>query len=748
MKKIVSAILSTALILSCCLLSFAQPKESSARLYNYYDDGMLFKHSEEAVFAGVAKPNAEISVTLYDCNKNAVRNSKAVSDSNGIFKVSFIAPQGGFEEYSVTLTENGVEFETLENVVFGELWIACGQSNMSYPLGQSKTGIESIENGESFNYWVRALMIPFYPQNGDENDPVPSDPQTEYHSAFWTNGKENDIIGASAVGYYFADNLVSELEMPVGFLNTSLGGSSILSWLSREAIDGNEQVKNEILKHDDYIKLNKWKEDKQNIYTDMTANFNTKIAPLADFNVSGMIWYQGESDVNSDWSSERFKNTFRLIQESYTEHFGYKDGLLPVIATQLAPFTYYSEYALAERNEDFAQLHYERPDSIAVTPIHDVPLTYLPLAGAIHPDSKFEVGERMAYAALGLVYGEHNNYSTSLPVSYEVKEGSIYVKLANVGSGLTFKGEYIKGFALCAKDGIYLPAEAEIIAPDTVKITCNEIEEPVSAAYAYCQTNFDANLYATENGVPSLAVSPFVTDRSYNRQFWTERYWTDCENNKIWHTHDNTTSGYFDAWAGNNAHITYTADDSYSGVNGLNIKSDSPAFSINPVTKGLNEDGKPERFYDNDHNYTNYGTMSFFIRNNANNNVTLKNVEIWRDNSYKYTAAIDGTSDVSADIPADGKWHKITVNLNKLYLNGNDCGIAVTNNKLTRTTDFIFNFECEGEADLSFDHVRFTAENGNEKPSFDPNPDNAETFLEKISLFFTRLIGAIASIFI
>lgn len=536
--------------------------------------------------------------------------------------------------------------------------------------------------------------------------------------------------------------------MPVGFLNTSLGGSGILSWLSREAIDGNEQVKNDMIKHGDYINHNKWNENKQNIYTDMTANFNTKIAPLADFNVSGMIWYQGETNLNSNWSSERYKQAFRLIQESYTDYFGYEDGLMPVIATQLAPFPYYNEYALAERNEDFAQLHYERPDSIAITPIYDVPLTYLPVAGAIHPDSKFEVGDRMAFAAMGLVYGERQVYSTALPVAQEIKDGSIYVKLANTGSGLTFKGDYIKGFALCEKDGIYLPATAEIVAPDTVKVTSDEVKEPVSASYAYCQMNFEANLYATENGEPALAVSPFVTDRNYNKQFWIERYWVDCESDKIWHTPDNSTAGYFDAWSSENAQITYTPDDSYSGINGMNIKSKASTFSVNPVINGINESGNLERFYDNDHNYKNYGTMSFFVRNNGQNDITLNNVEIWRDSSRKNTAAIDGTSDVSVDIPADGKWHKITINLNKLYLNGNDCGIAVTNNKLSVTTDFIFNFEADGEADLSFDHIRFTAENGNEKPSFDPNPDNAETFWEKISLFFTKLIGAVASIFI
>lgn len=748
MKKFLSVLFVLLLVVSSQPVVFAQNKTISARLYNYYDDGMLFKHSSEAIFAGTATPNSEITVELIASNGNAVRNGKGTVSADGTFKVSFTTPEGSFGEYNVVLKENGATFDTLENVVFGELWIACGQSNMSYPLGQSKTGIETIKKGEKFNKWVRALMIPFYPLNGDENDPVPVDPQTEYYDAHWTSGEESDIQGVSAVGYYFAEKLVDELDMPVGILNTSLGGSGIVSWLSREAIDTNEQVKNDLIQHGNYIKYNKWKESEQNIYGDMSANFNSKIAPLSNFRVSGMIWYQGESDINSNWNSERFKRTFKLIQESYTEHFNYSDGLMPVIATQIAPFLYYSETALAERNEDFASLHYERPDSIAVTSIHDVPLTYTPIVGAIHPESKYEVGTRMAFSAMGLVYDKYETYSTSLPESCETQNGSIYVKLNNVGDGLAIKGNVLKGFTICGENGIYLPAEAEIVSADTIRVSHADIAEPKSVAYAYCATNFEANLYATEKGELAIPVSPFVTNKEYNKHFWVERFWNDCESDKIWHSVGQETTGYYDSWLADNAEIKFTNNSSYSGENGMRIKSESSEFNVKPVMTFVDAEGKTSRISDNDHNYTDYGTMSFYIRNNGNKDVTLTSVDIFRDLKYKYSPAIDGSNDVSAVIPADGQWHKVTLNLNKLYRNGNNCLPSITNNKLKRTTDIIFNFEGEGSSDLSFDNVRFSAENGNEKMSFDADYDNAETFLDKICVTLTKFIGHIFSIFI
>ncbi len=749
MKKIISIVLSIILTVTLFMPVFASASAPvKARLYNYYGNNMLFKQNDEAIFAGIADSGNKIEIELHDSKGNIIKTSESTANSDNTFKISFIAPKGSFEEYNVILKDNGSEFAKLENVVFGELWVACGQSNMSYPLGQSKSGIESIEKGEKFNKWVRALMIPFYPQNGNDNDLIPADPQTEFHNASWINGEENAIIGASAVAYYFAEELINELQMPVGFLNTSLGGSCLASWLSRDAIEGNNRIKQDFIDSNDYIKYDKWKEDKQNIYSDMTANFNTKIAPLSNFRVSGMIWYQGESDINESWTSERFTRTFKLLQETYTNHFNYTDGLLPVVCTQIAPFLYYSYTALAERNADFAALHNDRPDSIAITSIHDVPLTYTPIVGAIHPESKLEVGERMAFAAMGLVYGKRDVYSVATVESSEIKESSIYIKLKNTGDGLSVKGDILKCFTLCGENGIYLPAEAEIVSNDTVRVYCDMISNPKSAAYAYCATNFEANLYATENGELALPVSPFVTNKSFNKHHWTERFWDDCEGKEIWHSVGQETSGYYPSWSSENSEINFTAEDCYSGNNGMNIKSTFNEFSVEPVMTYTESDGKTQRIPDNDHDYRDYGTMSFYIRNNSSEDVVLKNISIYRDFGYMYMPSIEGTSQISAVIPADGGWHKITVDLNKLYINGNRFGIALTNDKLERTTGIVFNFEAEGESDLSIDHIRFTAEEGNEKASFDVDYKSAETILEKISAFFTLILGFIAEIFI
>ena len=136
-KKIISVLLFIA-ILSCCItISYAG--EVQASLYSVYGDGMLFKQNDAVVFAGTGKPGTAISATLFNSSNALVRKGDTVVNSDGVFFVSFVAPAGGFEEYSIVLTADLQEFAKLENIVFGELWLASGQSNMMYPLAQEKS---------------------------------------------------------------------------------------------------------------------------------------------------------------------------------------------------------------------------------------------------------------------------------------------------------------------------------------------------------------------------------------------------------------------------------------------------------------------------------------------------------------------------------------------------------------------------------------------------------------------------------
>ncbi|MBQ7962028.1 MAG: hypothetical protein IJ289_05455, partial [Clostridia bacterium] len=283
MKKLLSVILCVTMIFGISSVAFAA---ESLQLYTFYGDGMLFAQNKEAVISGTAAGGI-VTAELYDKNNNLIASGEASVESDGTFAVSFNAPSGSYDEYSVVVKNNGSVAETLENVVFGELWLASGQSNMQYPLLQEKNGAELYKNHEKLGTDIRVLLVPAINEYKGSTALVPCDPQTDIVGASWVTGDDEAVYSMSAVAYYFAKEMTEKLSMPVGILNVPLGGSAISSWISRAAIDSNESVKNILSSFGEYYDAESWNEAERSIFYDMTCNFNLKIAPLSHFRPSG-----------------------------------------------------------------------------------------------------------------------------------------------------------------------------------------------------------------------------------------------------------------------------------------------------------------------------------------------------------------------------------------------------------------------------------------------------------------------------
>ncbi|MBQ8026552.1 MAG: hypothetical protein IJ261_00380, partial [Clostridia bacterium] len=299
-----------------------------------------------------------------------------------------------------------------------------------------------------------------------------------------------------------------------GILNSSLGGSSIASWLSREAIESDSLLKNAYIENGVYIERSDWDENNTNIYADMTANYNLRTHAYRNFRPSGMIWYQGETDLIYGWSHDTYAYSFDAMQQMYTDMFGFEDGFFPIIYTQIAAYHYPpNDYVLPEWNINYTEIQNTLPDSRAMITLSDLPLTYIPELGVIHPQTKEPVGQRIAWAAQAMVYGKGNTHTAATLKASEVKDGSIYATFKNVGDGLTTNSKILQGFAICGDNGIYVQAQAEIVSNDTVRIWSDEVSEPISATYAYDVSNMAANLFSSQNGEPLMPVSVFVTKK-------------------------------------------------------------------------------------------------------------------------------------------------------------------------------------------------------------------------------------------
>ncbi len=736
-KKIVSLFVVFTMLLS--LFVFADASESAAETFSFYTDGMLFKQNEKAVIAGTGKPDSKIKVELYDKNGILISENESTVGSDGLFEVSFNAPSGSFDSYSVILKENGTEFRRITDVLFGELWLASGQSNMQYPLIQAKNAIEKLDSNAETNKFLRVLITPFYSEYDETKGMIPAYPVKDIPGSKWINANDPSVYEMSAVAYFFGIKMIDKLNVPVGILNISLGGSTIASWISRNEIDSNPEVKNDFIKNNKYVEVSDWDKEKRSIYNEMSTNYNLRMEALKHFRLSGLIWYQGESDIG--WTGEEYSRAFDLLQKSYTKLFDYSDGLLPVVFTQLASY-FYSEsgWELPARNVDFSEMQQKESDSRALISIYDIPLTYLPEAGVIHPECKLEVGERMAFAALGMLYNRNDCYTSATIKNSELKDGSVYVKLNNVGDGLVADGNELKGFSICGNDGIYVKADAEIIGNDMLRIFNDEIDSPVSAAYAFSLNNEKSNLFASINGEKALPVSPFVTDRTIGKEYWSEKTWAECDDESIWHTIDDKHSRLYPSWTSDTAALIFENSS-------LKIASDTPQFTASPVLN-YNDGYKTLAFNDSNTDYSSFGKMSFSVRNCSKDNIILNEIKFKKQNIIYYSPAVSDTLSDSYVIPADGEWHTVSFDLNKMYLYGFETWFSYSAKKIKNVPDIEFCFESLGDnCVVNIDNIRFYPSVGEHGIGFDADKNNADNIFEYMSAVMVNFIGMIFTVF-
>lgn len=222
------------------------------------------------------------------------------------------------------------------------------------------------------------------------------------------------------------------------------------------------------------------------------------INPLITFIIKGVIWYQGEGNVDRAY---QYRELFPLMIKDWRKQWKIN---LPFYFVQLANYTKVSdqpeESNWAELREAQLQtLHLENTGMAVTIDIGD--------AKDIHPKNKQEVGHRLALLARSLTYNERISYSGPIYESYVIEENTIRIKFKYAESGLkTQNGEILKGFSIAGLDHKFQWAEAKIDGNEVI-VTNKEITHPIAVRYAWAK-NSVCNLCNNAQ----LPASPFRTD--------------------------------------------------------------------------------------------------------------------------------------------------------------------------------------------------------------------------------------------
>ncbi len=236
-----------------------------------------------------------------------------------------------------------------------------------------------------------------------------------------------------------------------------------------------------------------------------TALFKNMIAPMLNYRIKGVLWYQGES--NTSKAFEHFSLFKTLITDWRNQ---WQQGDFPFIYAQLPNFV---EVNVESTKYDWAYLRETQLKTLFTVPNTGMAVSIdIGEWNDIHPLNKKELGYRLALAARKVAYGENKIvYLGPIYRGLKIANNQVILSFTNTGSGMVVKnGETLHCFEVCGKDGNYFPAEAHIVG-NTIIVSCNKVIQPVAVRYAWANNPEGANLYNKEG----LPASPFRTSELY-----------------------------------------------------------------------------------------------------------------------------------------------------------------------------------------------------------------------------------------
>ncbi len=464
-------LVSLCLLLSACWTSIAL---SAIKLPAVIGDNMVLQRDMPVPIWGWADKGEEVTVSV------AGQTLSAKASDDGRWKV-ILAKLGVGQPLEMTIKGSSGNVITLKNILVGEVWVGSGQSNMQMGVNSCKDAPKEIAEAKYPN--IRLFTVP---------NKKAAEPQTNCEGQ-WVECSPASVPGFSAAAYFFGRQLHKELNVPVGLINTSWGGSPAQWWTSRKTLESIDSLKSLV-------------------GGESSSLYNAMIAPLIPYAIRGAIWYQGEANVGGAY---QYRTLFPAMIANWRADWG--QGDFPFGYVQIAPFAGYSEdwganpAACAELWEAQTMTLKLSPNTgMAVTvDIADVDFIHPKNKDyrGIHPTNKQDVGRRLALWALAKVYGKDLVYSGPIYKSMTVEGNKIRLQFDHVGGGLIASdGKPLTYFTIAGADQKFVPATA-VIDGNSLVVGSDQVPQPVAVRFAW-RDDATPNL-ASKEGLPA---SPFRTD--------------------------------------------------------------------------------------------------------------------------------------------------------------------------------------------------------------------------------------------
>lgn len=429
---------ATYLLLGIGLISFhvsAQLKTATI-----FSDHMLLQRDEPIAVWGKALPEEEITVLFSGLTRRSIANKDST------WKV-FFPKQHASSTPQHMLISNRTNHIEIRDILIGDIWLCIGQSNMEWPMHKEEHW--STEWRSIIQPNIRFINPPPSGRNvfgTSYTDSLLSrlTPADFYSWDGWKKPNVQTLDSMSAVGYYFAKEVYTKTQVPIGIINLSIGGAPLETFIDLEAMRNDSRWNRKT----DSNWLNNgalpvWIRERarQNLAMHHTVAhgdvmgpnhaykpgfaYASGISPLRLLPIKGVLVYQGESNAEEEDRVNEYADLFKLLVKNYREFW--KNTRLPVYWVQLSS----TDRPLWPmfRNNQREMLDQIKYSGMAVS--SDIGLQF-----DVHPRDKKSVGQRLARWALYKNYHIKELPSGPLPRSARYKNGTVMIRFKYAGRGL------------------------------------------------------------------------------------------------------------------------------------------------------------------------------------------------------------------------------------------------------------------------------------------------------------------------
>lgn len=476
MKKSVYSLLGALLVSGLC--------HAKVDLPSVIGSNMVLQRNDTVALWGKADPGKNVKITTgWDGKRYTLK-----ADADGRWRGQVATGDAG-GPYTLTFSDG--EKTVLNNILLGEVWICGGQSNMEMPVCGDATqpaegSYEALRTARQYPD-IRMFTVP----RADSETPLDSCGGT------WLTATPDNVAHFSAVAYYFGRTLSDFIDVPVGLIANSYGGSSIEAWMTEDCIRGIEGADLKAAYSGGQVR-----EKPQRLW-------NAMLLPIAPFTARGFIWYQGEANLDRAFDYAKMQQAMIKL---WRDTWGRSE--MPFYITQIAPFAYGGN----PDNQRLPLLIEAQWQAAKATPHCAVAATTdVGNRDCIHPAKKREVGERLGWLALKNDYGI-KGLPAPAPTFNRMEltdKGELMVIFNNVNATDSFvyyddNGTLsIGGFEIAGEDRVFHPAKVRTnVWSNKIYLSSPDVPKPVAVRYAFRNYDPNANLH-TNYGQP---VPPFRTD--------------------------------------------------------------------------------------------------------------------------------------------------------------------------------------------------------------------------------------------